>query len=290
MYADIAMYNAKQEGGNCYRFYDSAQDGANASKLNIENDLRKALDKGEFIIHYQPKVDLCSGEITGLEALVRWQHPERGLVPPLEFIPVAEETGLIVPLGKWVLEEACRQMKQWHERGYAKLGIAVNFSSRQFRDKNMVSHVARTLQLSGLDPECLEIELTESIMQNVKESLVILSELKQLGVHISIDDFGTGYSSLSYLKHLPIDTLKVDKSFVDDIALSPKDEAIIRTIVDMGNHLQLNIVAEGVENKQQAQALMACRCKIGQGYYFSKPLPHNEVELLFRNVYLNSDE
>ncbi|MFD0694582.1 DUF4084 domain-containing protein [Paenibacillus sp. GCM10027628] len=281
-FADISMYNIKRQGGNSYRFYSETLDIEDSQKLNVENALRKAMEHREFIIHYQPKVNLHSGEIIGLEALVRWQHPEWGLVSPLRFISIAEETGLIVPIGRWVLQEACRQMKKWHEEGFSKLGIAVNISPRQCLDSNLITIVSQVLQETGLDPNYLEIEVTETIMQDVKESSFILSELKKLGVQIAIDDFGTGYSSLSYLKHLPIDHIKIDKSFVDEITTNPKDKAIIKTIIDMGNHLGIHVIAEGVENEQQLLALKKYQCHVGQGYFFSEPLPSDEVERLFK--------
>lgn len=279
--ADIAMYTVKKQGGNNYRFYNATLDNENSQKLILENMLRKAIENREFILYYQPKVNLNSGEIIGLEALVRWQHPEWGLVQPLKFISIAEETGLIVPIGSWVLQEACRQMKEWHEEGFSKLGIAVNISPRQCQDRNLIKTVSKVLQESGLDSKYLEIEVTETIMQDIEESSLILNELKKLGVQISIDDFGTGYSSLSYLKHLPIDHIKIDKSFVDEITLSPKDEAIIKTIIDMGHHLGINVIAEGIENEQQLLSLKKHQCYVGQGYFFSRPLPSNEIERLF---------
>lgn len=282
--ADIAMYAAKKQGGNHYRFYTAAEDVENSQKLNIENGLRKAIDNQEFILYYQPKNNLNTGEIIGLEALIRWQHPDRGCVSPLDFISIAEETGLIVSLGRWVLQEACRQMRKWHDAGFVHLGVAVNISPRQFQDKDFLPMVAHILRDSGLDPQFLELEITESIMQNIKESSYILAELKILGVQISIDDFGTGYSSLSYLKHLSIDNLKIDKSFVDEITVNPKDEGIIKTIIDMGHHLKINVTAEGIENEEQLQSLRKHNCHFGQGYFFSKPLPPEEIETLLNIV------
>jgi diguanylate cyclase (GGDEF)-like protein/PAS domain S-box-containing protein len=283
--ADIAMFNAKKQGGNNYVFYNKVIDEVSSKKMNIENELRKAIKCNDFIVHYQPKVNLITGEIIGLEALVRWQHPEWGLVPPLDFISVAEETGLIIPIGKWVLQEACQQMRKWHVTGFLALSIAVNISPRQLQDKNLITIVAEVLRESELDPQYLEIEVTETIMQNIEESVFILNELKKLGVQISIDDFGTGYSSLSYLKHLPIDNIKIDKSFVDDITINSKDEAIIKTIIDMGHHLKINVTAEGIENEQQLQSLKGHQCHVGQGYLFSRPLPPAEVEKLFKHLF-----
>ncbi|MCL6604428.1 MAG: DUF4084 domain-containing protein [Paenibacillus sp.] len=283
--ADIAMYKAKKYGGNNCQYYSSTLDDENYNKLKLDKELRKAIENNEFVIYYQPKVNLRTGQIIGLEALLRWEHPKRGLVPPMEFIPIAEETGLIVPIGRWVLEEACLQLKKWQGDKLSELTIAVNISPRQFRDKNLVQNISEILNETGLDAQCLEIEVTETVMQNIQETSLLLQELKSLGVQISIDDFGTGYSSLSYLKHLPIDYLKIDKSFVNDITTCSKDEAIVQTIVDMGHHLKINIVAEGIENEQQLRSLVKLRCNVGQGYYFSKPLPPSQVEQLFNQIF-----
>lgn len=281
--ADIAMYSVKNSGGNNYQFYNEIleQDNSNTNALDIEKTLRNAILNKEFVLYYQPKVDLIKGGVIGLEALIRWHHPKKGIIPPLDFIPTAEETGLIVPIGLWVLEEACLQMKRWHDAGMEKLSIAVNISPRQFRDQNLITNVERILQETGLNPRCLEIEITETVMQDIHETTALLYELKKLGVQISVDDFGTGYSSLSYLKYLPIDYLKIDKSFVKDITENSKDEAIIQTIVDMGHHLKIDVVAEGIENEQQLTSLVKLRCNVGQGYLFSRPLPAKEIEQLF---------
>jgi diguanylate cyclase (GGDEF)-like protein/PAS domain S-box-containing protein len=279
--AKIAMLGAKKQGGNICRFYNKESDEELTTRLRIENDLRKALNDAEITVHYQPKVNLNTGQIIGVEALVRWQHPEWGQGSPLRYITVAEETGLILPLGEQVLKEACMQMKKWHNCGYHTLSMSVNLSPRQLQDALLISKIQNVLDETGLPPQQLDIEVTESIMQNIEESVIILNKLKHLGVQISIDDFGTGYSSLSYLKHLPIDNIKIDKSFVDDITFNPKDEAIVKTIIDMGHHLQVNVTAEGIENEEQMSSLKELQCNVGQGYYFSKPLPAHEVELLF---------
>ncbi|WP_169744125.1 EAL domain-containing protein [Paenibacillus wynnii] len=286
--ADIAMYKSKKHGGNTYQYYSSLLDGENYNKLKLDKELRKAIENHEFVIYYQPKVNLTTGKIIGWEALLRWLHPERGLVPPLEFIPIAEETGLIIPIGHWVLQEACQQMKKWQEAGMSELSIAVNISPRQFRDKNLIQNVSEILRETGLAAQYLEIEVTETVMQNIQETSMLLQELKMLGVQISIDDFGTGYSSLSYLKYLPIDYLKIDKSFVNDITTCSKDEAIVQTIVDMGHHMKINVVAEGIENEQQLHSLVKLKCNVGQGYFFSKPLPANQAEQLSNQVYIKS--
>ena len=285
--ADMAMYNAKKYGGNIYRYYSSSLDDVNYNKLKLDKELRKAMENQELVIYYQPKVNLRTGQVVGVEALLRWLHPERGLVPPLEFIPIAEETGLIIPIGYWVLQKACVQMRKWQDEGMNELSIAVNISPRQFRDKHLIQNVSDILKETGLLAQYLEIEVTETVMQNIQETSMLLQELKALGVQISIDDFGTGYSSLSYLKHLPIDYLKIDKSFVNDISTSSKDEAIIQTIVDMGHHMKINVVAEGIENEQQLQCLVKLQCNVGQGYYFSKPLPAEQVVHLFRQILID---
>jgi diguanylate cyclase (GGDEF)-like protein/PAS domain S-box-containing protein len=281
-HADIAMYKAKSCGGNNYQLYSSVLNMENGNKMEMESALRKALINREFFIHYQPKINLHTGEMMGLEALIRWQHPDWGLVSPLQFISIAEETGLIIPIGKWILHEASLQMKKWHNEGNSTLCIAVNISPRQFQDKGFIKMVRDVLKDSQLDPQCLKLEITESIMNNIQESISILSELKQIGVKISIDDFGTGYSSLSYLKYLPIDEIKIDKSFIEDIPTSQKDVAIVKTIIDMGHHLQVSVTAEGIETEQQYLTLREHHCHIGQGYFFSKPLPPAEVEQILQ--------
>ncbi|HJV16102.1 MAG TPA: EAL domain-containing protein, partial [Bacillales bacterium] len=280
-HADMAMYKAKRHGGNNYQLYTNVLSLENSSKMEMENAIRKAIVNQEFLIHYQPKVNLYNGDLIGLEALIRWKHPNWGLVSPLQFISIAEETGLINPIGQWILQEACMQLKKWHNVGFSTLCMAVNISPRQFQDEHFINMVKNVLQEIQLDPKYLQLEITESVMNNMKESLNILCELKQLGVKISIDDFGTGYSSLSYLKYLPIDEIKIDKSFVDDIHTNKKDEAIVEAIIDMGHHLQVNVTAEGIETEQQYLILKEHRCHVGQGYFFSKPLPSAEVEQLF---------
>lgn len=284
--ADIAMYKAKNLGGNNYQLYTSVLDKENSNKMEMENALRRAIVNHEFFIHYQPKVNLHTGEIMGLEALIRWKHPDWGLVSPLQFISIAEETGLIIPIGTWILHEACLQLKKWHNEGFSTLSIAVNISPRQFQDKDFLKIVRNVFRDIQLDPQFLQIEITESIMNNFQGSLSSLTELKQLGIKISIDDFGTGYSSLSYLKYLPIDEIKIDKSFVNDISINQRDIAIVKTIIDMGHHLHVFVTAEGIETEQQYLVLKEHHCNVGQGYLFSKPLPPAEVEQLFNQSFL----
>ena len=247
--------------------------------------LRHALKREEFLLHYQPRVDLHSGEITGMEALVRWQHPEQGLVLPGRFIPVAEDSGLIVPLGAWVLHTACAQNKAWQVAGLKPVCVAVNLSARQFRQQDLVEVVTRTLQETGLDAAYLELELTESmVMQNVEATIATLTRLKAIGVKFSIDDFGTGYSSLSYLKRFPIDFLKIDQSFVRDISTDPDDAAIVKAIISMAHDLGLRVIAEGVETQEQKSFLQQGHCDEMQGYLFSRPVPAEKFEVLLGKV------
>lgn len=274
--ADLAMYFAKANGRNNYKFYNSTLSKINSKKMHIENGLRKALENNEFILHYQPQFNLTTGKVIGVEALIRWNHPKLGLVSPLEFISIAEETGLIVPIGKWVLETACKDTIFWHQSGFPNINVAVNISVQQFKHKDFIKTIKQVLAESKLDPKYLELEITESIMQNIEESSKILSELKTIGVKLSIDDFGTGYSSLSVLQHLPIDTLKIDKSFIDVLLDNLNTSAIVKTIIDMGSNLNLNVIAEGIENNQQAHYLKQNKCHLGQGFLFSKPLPPEE--------------
>jgi diguanylate cyclase (GGDEF)-like protein len=280
--ADIAMYLSKKQGKNTYQFFFQSNDN-HERKIKLEQGLREALNNNEFIIHYQPQIELKTGELKGFEALLRWNHPKFGIVPPVEFIPIAEETKLIVPIGQWVVENVCSQIKTWHDKGLPLYKVAVNVSAIQFDDKNFVTMVERILNKHQLKPEFLELEITESIMQNIKESFKILVQLKELGVKISIDDFGTGYSSLNVLNRLSIDFVKIDKSFVDEIATSANTASLIKTMIDMGSNLNFELIAEGIEDKIQADFLNENGCRFGQGYLFNKPLPPEEVETLIKN-------
>jgi diguanylate cyclase (GGDEF)-like protein/PAS domain S-box-containing protein len=280
--ADIAMYMAKERGKNNFQFYSSKLNGLSSRKMELENSLRKALEQNQLLLYYQPQVEIASGKTVGVEALIRWKHPEYGFVTPNEFIPLAEETGLIVPLGKWILQQACEQNKAWQDAGFMKIPIAVNISVRQLQDDDFVNAVSSILKETGLDSKYLELEITESVMYNIERSTVILNELKKLGVKISIDDFGTGYSSLSYLKHLPIDKIKIDKSFVDDIINHSNQGAIVKTIIDMGHNLNYTVIAEGIETDVQVNFLKKHSCRIGQGYFYSRPLPVEEVSEFFK--------
>jgi diguanylate cyclase (GGDEF)-like protein/PAS domain S-box-containing protein len=281
--ADLAMYRAKETGRNNFQFYTAAMNERLLERLRIEGDMRTALERKEFVLHYQPQIDLCSGRTVGMEALIRWQHPTLGMVPPLRFIGLAEETGLIIPIGDWVLRTACAQAKAWQRAGFPDLCVAVNLSARQFAQNDLVESIASALQESGLAPRYLELELTESlVMSDIDGAIEILRALKDLGVHLSLDDFGTGHSSLSYLKRLPIDTLKIDQSFVRDITHAPDDEAIVASIISLAHNLKRRVIAEGVETKEQLSYLRRHGCTQIQGYYFSKPVSAESFERLLQ--------
>ena len=281
--ADTAMYRAKEHSNN-YQLYTSTMNAQAQLRLALENDMRKALEREEFVVYYQPKVHIASGRVIGMEALVRWQHPTRGLVPPIEFIPLAEETGLIEPLGEWVLRSACEQTQEWMKSGFAPLRLSVNLSARQFQQHNLPAVVDGILKETRLPAQYLELEITESItMHDVNQAIATMHDLKQLGVHISIDDFGTGYSSLNYLRMFPIQTLKIDKSFVHDISDDPDDAAIAASIIAMAHSLKLNVIAEGVETEQQLDFLRERNCDEMQGYLFSGPVPASDFEKLLKD-------
>ncbi len=281
--ADVAMYMAKEAGKNRYQIFEPAMHDVALRRLELKADLQRALDTGEFVLHYQPVIELATGEISGFEALLRWNHPERGLVPPLEFIPLAEETGLIVPIGTWVLREATLWGKALQER-YPRqppLRVAVNLSARQLQRPEIVQDVAEALMRSGLSPESLVLEITESVMmRDVELSLQRLRELKALGVQLAVDDFGTGYSSLNYIQQFPVDILKVDKSFIDAFDLDERKSALTATIIKLAEDLDLRPVAEGIERADQLEHLLRLRCDLGQGYYFARPLPPEGVDEL----------
>jgi EAL domain-containing protein (putative c-di-GMP-specific phosphodiesterase class I) len=254
-----------------------------AERLALENSLRHGLERGEFVVYYQPQVDISSGQIVGMEALVRWQHPERGLISPAEFIPVAEETGLIVPLGAWVLRTACAQNTAWQEAGVTHMRMAVNLSARQFQLRDLIDTVAQVLEETRLDPQFLQLEITEGVaMQDVEFTVMMLRELREMGVQIAMDDFGTGHSSLSYLKRFPINILKIDQSFVRDLTVDPDDAAIASTIIMMAHNLKLKVIAEGVETEDQLAFLRERQCDEMQGYLFSKPAPAEAFEAMLR--------
>jgi diguanylate cyclase (GGDEF)-like protein/PAS domain S-box-containing protein len=276
--ADLAMYRAKEAGRNTYRFFDEAMNAETIDHLQLLRGLRRALERHEFTLYYQPQIDLASNKVIGVEALLRWQHPELGLIEPQRFVPVAEESGLIVPIGQWVLLEACRQAMAWQQAGLPPLTMAVNFSGVQFKRGDVEQSVRRALEESGLPPALLELELTESILiQNVDGVLVSLQNLKRLGVQLSIDDFGTGYSSLAYLKRFDIDRLKIDRTFVRDLATDPDDAAIVRAIIQMANSLNLRTIAEGVETEDMLTQLRAFGCDEVQGFLFARPMPATDM-------------
>jgi len=286
--ADSAMYHTKENGRNDFQFFVPDMKTKVAEKLFIESDLRKALEHGQFVLHYQPQVDITTGHIIGAEALIRWNHPTAGLVSPAKFIPVAEESGLIIPLGEWILNEACRQNMAWQKVGLPPISIAVNMSAVQFRQQNLCQLISKVLSDTGLDPHYLELELTEGlVMSNTDSAIDTLNRFKEMGVHISIDDFGTGYSSLSYLKHFPIDYLKIDQSFIRDITTNPDDAAITTAIINMAQGLNLRTIAEGVETAEQLKFLRLHSCDVVQGYYFSKPVPATEFSDILRMSYLS---
>jgi diguanylate cyclase (GGDEF)-like protein len=273
-HADAAMYHAKKMGRNTFQFFAPAMNAFTRERLELENDLRRALHEGEFELYYQPKVDIATGQIDGAEALLRWKHPKRGLITPDGFIPLAEETGLIVPIGEWVLRQACSQMRAWHHAGLTGLRIAVNLSARQFQQQNLLQMVRAALANTHLDARYLELELTEStLMQDTEQSIQILRRLGKLGVRISIDDFGTGYASLNYLRYLPLHKLKIDCAFIREIVTSRDDAAIVRAIISLAHSLRLKVIAEGVETPEQLELLRQLGCDQYQGYYCSAPMP-----------------
>jgi diguanylate cyclase (GGDEF)-like protein/PAS domain S-box-containing protein len=271
--ADTAMYKGKKRGYNNYQFFNKDMNARAIERRSIEAALRTSLKRQEFVLYYQPKINLQTKKISGAEALIRWLHPDRGLVPPLKFIPIAEESGLILPIGQWVLREACRQMQEWISAGLPATPVAVNASSLEFRSGTFLKSLRSILKETGLDPRFLELELTESVlMKHAQSSASVLSALKSIGVRLVVDDFGTGYSSLSYLKKFPIDSLKIDQSFVHDITTDMDDAAIVSAVITMAKSLKKFVIAEGVETKEQMTFLQARGCDEAQGYYFSKPI------------------
>ena len=282
--ADTAMYHAKEAGRNAHRFFTEQMNEKAVERLQLETRLRMALENKEFVLHYQPQIDLCSGAIIGVEALIRWRCPEGELISPGRFIPVAEESGLIVPIGNWVLGEACRQTREWQKAGLAPFVVAVNLSAAQFRRHDLINNVINALVLSDLDSQWLELELTESIMiRDAEATLDTVRRLKALGVKLSVDDFGTGYSSLAYLKRFAVDKLKIDQSFVRDLVGDPEDAAIVRAIIQMAHSLKLKTIAEGVESEAQSELLREFQCDEIQGYWLTRPMPADELADFIRN-------
>jgi diguanylate cyclase (GGDEF)-like protein/PAS domain S-box-containing protein len=285
--ADMAMYRAKDDGRNTYRFFNKDMNEDVQERLTIHFGLRRALEKRQFVLHYQPQVDIASGALVGAEALIRWQHPELGLVPPARFIPAAEESGLIVPIGEWVLLEACLEAARWQQAGLSGLVVAVNLSALQFKRGDIEQSVVLALQESGIDPSQLELELTESILiGDTEKVLETVMRLKQMGVKLSIDDFGTGYSSLSYLKRFKVDKLKIDQSFIRNLASDLDDEAIVRAVIQMAHSLGLRTIAEGVESKQVLDRLRLYHCDEIQGYFISRPVPAAQFLAMYAPAHL----
>ena len=285
--ADVAMYRAKSDGKSCYRFYSESMSHQGSDRLRLENRLRRAVDRGEMYINYQPQVDINTGKICGAEALLRWHDGEHGMISPKEFIPVAEESGLIIPIGEWILRTACTHAKSWQDKGLNCVKLSVNISLRQFIQKDFAHMVGRILKETGLDANYLELELTESVVMDNAEAVVkILGELKETGVRLAIDDFGTGYSSLIYLKLMPIDIIKIDQSFVRDMAVNVNDAAICDAIIRLAKSLNLEVIAEGVETMEQLELLKRLDCCNIQGYVVSKPLKAEDFEVFLGKDWL----
>jgi len=285
--ADVAMYKAKDIGKNNYQFFDNDMIKDSLHQLRLINDMKKALERNEMLVYYQPKINIQSGKMIGLEALVRWQHPELGMISPGEFITLAEETGLILPLGEWVLRTACHQAKQWQLKGYPEFKVAVNLSAKQFNQRRLTEKIGEILEETGLDPGCLELEITEStFIHNIEHTTMILSQLKEMGIQIALDDFGTGYSSVGYLNRMAVDALKIDRSFIFDLDTNHHNRAISSAIIALAHSLNLKVTAEGVETYDQLAFLKEQNCDDMQGYLFSRPLAVMDFEK-FINKYSN---
>ncbi|MEH7440183.1 EAL domain-containing protein [Neobacillus drentensis] len=281
------MYQAKRDGGNNFKFHDATLELKLKERVTLENLLRKALENNEFALHYQPKIELSTNKVKGVEALLRWNSPEIGMVVPDQFIPIAEETGLIIPIGEWVIETACKQLKEWKDEGLTNLTVAVNLSIRQFFNPNLIGSIEKIIKESGIDPYLLDLEITESMTMDVEIATKIINDLKRLGVKISIDDFGTGYSSINYLKYFPVDYLKIDKSFITDVTNSVQNENVVNIILLMAQVLGFKVVAEGVGTMDQLTILKKLNCNEVQGYYFSKPLPNDRFKIFFEQFNKN---
>jgi EAL domain-containing protein (putative c-di-GMP-specific phosphodiesterase class I) len=280
--ANIALNFSKEQGRNNFQFYNPSLNEKHHKRMQIEKHLRKAIERNEFQLHYQPQVDIHTSQVTGVESLLRWNSPELGFVSPVDFIPVAEETGLILEIGQWVIKEACRNNKAWQHAGLPNMVVTVNLSSRQFYDEKLEEMIRCTLNDTGLAPEFLELEITESITMDVKVALSTLKGLKNMGLKIAMDDFGTGYSSLSYLKEFPIDTLKIDQSFIKDIDTVSVNAAIVNTIITLAGNLKLKVIAEGVETKEALKLLKEYGCDMAQGYLYSPPMVAEQIEEIIR--------
>ncbi|TKI57074.1 EAL domain-containing protein [Brevibacillus antibioticus] len=279
--ADTALYTVKSRGKNGYDFFDPTMEAKSLERILMENEMRKAIEQEQFQIYYQPKIDIATSAMTGMEALVRWVHPELGIIPPNRFIPIAEETGMILALGEWILKQACKQNKIWHDQGYT-LRVSVNLSARQIYQKDLIEMIKDILQETNLSPDWLELEITESIFVKMEEATAVLQQIRDIGIQISIDDFGTGYSSFSYIKSLPVDTIKIDASFIRDIHHNQESQAIVKAIVTIAQSLNMNVIAEGIELHDQVAALKENGCDHGQGYLFSRPLPTDAFDQFLR--------
>jgi EAL domain-containing protein (putative c-di-GMP-specific phosphodiesterase class I) len=278
------MYQAKENGRQSYQFFKPAMNVRAVERQSIEESLRRAMERQEFTLHYQPKINLLTGAVAGAEALIRWTHPMRGVVLPAQFIPVAEDCGLILPIGNWVLRQACEQARAWMDAGLPVKSMAVNVSAMEFRDENFLESLFATLTTTGLDPKYLELELTESVlMKHAASAATILQTLRESGIRVTVDDFGTGYSSLSYLRKFPLDSLKIDQSFVRQIGAGGDDSTIVKAVISMAQSLRLRVIAEGVETFEELVFLQACRCEEAQGFYFSRPLPPQQFAMLLQN-------
>ncbi|MDG5814509.1 EAL domain-containing protein [Chitinispirillales bacterium ANBcel5] len=283
--AEAAMQRAKEMGINNYQHYKPAMNAKAFEQLTLEHNLRKALKRDEFVLFYQPQIDTENQTLIGVEALIRWNHPQLGMIPPAQFIPIAEETGIIIPIGEWVLFSACEQLKYWQKHFNTDISVSVNLSARQFQQQDLISTVARVLSHTNLCSNFLQLEITESLgMKNPETTLLTLNKFKDMGIKIAIDDFGTGYSSLSYLKKFPIHTLKIDRSFVKDISIDPNDEAIVKAIIVLAQTMNLEVIAEGVEKDEQLQYLIKQGCKKVQGYLYSPPVDTKKLEILFTQL------
>jgi diguanylate cyclase len=282
--ADTAMYHAKLEGKNTYKFFNDELRVSLQKEVEIENELRKAIPNNEFFVHYQPKWNLVDSSLVGFEALIRWKNPLLGMVPPADFISIAEDTGLITDIGKWMIDEVLGQMNQWKSKGYPLIKVSVNVSQKQFKGNQLVDYIESCLAAHSIDAELFEIEITESLTADFKLIIPQLTALKNKGIGISIDDFGTGYSSLNFINGLPIDTLKIDQSFVRELLINEKNSLLVKSIIDIGNTLNLDVVAEGIETEEQLNKLVELNCPLGQGYFFSKPLGALEIEPLLNRT------
>ena len=278
---DLAMYTAKENGKNTYCFYNESINDRLMNKIEMQSELRQAIDHDEFEVFYQAQIDLETNAIAGFEALVRWNHPVKGLIGPGEFIPIAEQTGLIVPIGKWVMQEACKQLKRWENNGFTNITMSVNLSGRQFFDTDLVAMVKETLETTGINSTNLELEITETVvLDNIEYSIDVIDQIKAFGVRFSLDDFGTGYSAMNYLRMLPVSNLKIDKSFLDRLIENQCDQKIVSSIINLARNLEMNVVAEGVEYEAQADFLRSVDCKLAQGFLYSKPLPKADANEL----------